>query len=111
VLADDWQDTVRGLLRGAHAVLISAAPGPGTVWEFIQALRTVAPPRLVLLVYGNPADYDAFRTAAAREHAARSAGEPAAWPALPRLPDLPAPPADRRMPRLTRETSAGFARR
>ncbi len=92
VPVDDWQDTVSGLIRGAHAVLISAAPGPGTVWEFLQALHTVPPARLVLLVYGTPADYDAFRAAAAREYAVRSAADPAAWPPLPRLPDFPGPP-------------------
>jgi hypothetical protein len=90
---DDWQDTVSELIRGAHVVLMSAVPSPGTVWEFLEALRTVSPTRLVLLVYGEPGHYDAFRAAAAQEYATRSVKDAAAWPPLPQLPDFPpAPP-------------------
>jgi hypothetical protein len=92
VPVNDWQDTVSEMIRGAHVVLVSAAPGPGTVWEFVEALRTVSPTRLVLLVYDGPAHYDAFRAAAAQEYATRSAKEAAAWSPLPQLPDLPPPP-------------------
>ncbi|MCX5197015.1 hypothetical protein OOK31_24485 [Streptomyces sp. NBC_00249] len=94
---DDWQGTVSELIEGAHVVMLSAAPGPGTVWEFTEALRTVAPTRLVLLIYTGPEVYDAFRVAAARAYGDRS-GRPAVaavpapgWPAMPELPDWPEP--------------------
>lgn len=93
---DDWRPTVGELIQGAHIVVMFAAPGPGTVWEFTEAVRRVAPTRLVMLSYGEPAHYDAFCAAAAQEYATRSATEAAAaggWPPLPPLPDLPAPPA------------------
>ncbi|MGW5862082.1 hypothetical protein ACWFRJ_07910 [Streptomyces sp. NPDC055239] len=86
---DDWQETVSRLLQGAHATIMTAAPGPGTVWEFTEALRTVAPTRLLLLVHGET-DYDAFREAAAREYATRASIESAdaEWPPLPQLPGI-----------------------
>jgi hypothetical protein len=95
---DDWQDQVSELIRGAHAVLLSAAPGAGTVWEFTEALRTLDPARLVLLIYCGPEDYALFRVAVAREYAVRSSrerawGPNADWPPLPRLPDLSPPVA------------------
>ncbi|MEN3536733.1 hypothetical protein AAH991_16585 [Microbispora sp. ZYX-F-249] len=93
--ADDWQESVSRLLRGAHAVIITASPGPGTMWEFTEAVRTVAPARLLVLVYGDE-DYRAFREGVAQEYATRSSAEAAGaeWPPLPRLPDIPpAPPA------------------
>ncbi|MFG2208801.1 hypothetical protein [Streptomyces sp. NPDC048638] len=90
---DDWQDTVSRLLDGAHAAIMTAAPGPGTMWEFTEALRTVEPTRLLLLVHGD-ADYNAFREAAAQEYATRSSAGAAdvKWPPLPQLPDI-LPPA------------------
>ena len=44
---DDWRDTVSGLIAGAHVVMLSAGPGPGTVWEFIEALRLLPPERYI----------------------------------------------------------------
>ncbi|MFE0172354.1 hypothetical protein ACFWZ2_08550 [Streptomyces sp. NPDC059002] len=70
---DDWQTTVGELLGGAHVVMLSAAPGPGTVWEFIEALRIVDPARLVLLVCCAPAEYDAFRRAVVAAYTERAA--------------------------------------
>ncbi|WP_371678734.1 hypothetical protein [Streptomyces sp. NBC_01276] len=98
---DDWQGTVSELIRGAHVVALSAAPGPGTLWEFTEALRTLPPTRLVLLIYSGPEVYDIFRTAAAREYSARS-GRPTTatpapgWPPMPTLPDWPGPRPRRR---------------
>ncbi|MFI1867270.1 hypothetical protein [Streptomyces jumonjinensis] len=91
---DDWKSTVTGLIGGAHVVLLSAGPGPGTVWEFTEALRVLPPTRLVLLAYCDPATYARFRTAVAEEYARRSGTEPGApdtgrWPPLPALPDFP----------------------
>ncbi|MFI1888503.1 hypothetical protein [Streptomyces jumonjinensis] len=75
---DDWKSTVTGLIGGAHVVLLSAGPGPGTVWEFTEALRVLPPTRLVLLAYCDPATYARFRTAVAEEYARRSGTEPGA---------------------------------
>ncbi|MFJ3923937.1 hypothetical protein [Streptomyces sp. NPDC090022] len=85
---DDWQNTVATLIRGAHVVMLSAAPGPGTVWEFTEAVRTVPPDRLLLLVCTGPVVYDLFRDRAARAYAERRTAD---WPPLPELPDWPAP--------------------
>lgn len=63
---DEWQETASALIRGAHVVLMCAAPGAGTVWEFLEAHRHNIPTRLVLLVVGDPALYAAFRTAVAQ---------------------------------------------
>ncbi|MFF4503839.1 hypothetical protein [Streptomyces sp. NPDC001401] len=93
---DDWRDTVSGLITGAHVVMLSAGPGPGTVWEFVEALRLLPPERLVLLAYCDAGAYDGFRTAVAAEYERRSRSEPGApdtgrWPPLPALPDYPPP--------------------
>ena len=97
---DDWQSTVSSLIGGAHMVLMSAGPGPGTVWEFTEAVRLLPPTRLVLLVYCDAAVYERFREAVAVEYARRSRTEPQApgtpWPPLPALPDYPAPARPRR---------------
>ncbi|MGW0788663.1 hypothetical protein ACWD04_10505 [Streptomyces sp. NPDC002911] len=89
---DNWQDTVSEMIQGAHVVMMTAAPGPGTVWEFTEALRTLPPIRLVLLVYGESADYAAFCDAVAQGYAVRSREEEAGvWPRLPALPPFPPP--------------------
>ncbi|SEF98838.1 hypothetical protein SAMN02982929_01185 [Saccharopolyspora kobensis] len=86
---DNWQEAVSGLIRGAHAVIISAVPGSGTMWEFTEALHATAPTRLLLLVYDDEL-YHAFREGAGQEHARRSSAEPGIdWPPLPQLPDIP----------------------
>ncbi|MFJ9413600.1 hypothetical protein ACIRPT_05465 [Streptomyces sp. NPDC101227] len=98
---DDWRDTVSGLLSRAQVVLLSAGPGPGTVWEFIEAVRLLPPERLVLPAYCDPVVYDRFREAVAEEYARRSRTEPGTpgtglWPPLPALPDFPSPVRPRR---------------
>ncbi|WP_143121527.1 hypothetical protein [Saccharopolyspora antimicrobica] len=86
---DNWQDAVSELIRGAHAVIISAVPGSGTMWEFTEALHATTPTRLLLLVYDDEL-FHAFREDAGREHARRSTAEPDIdWPPLPQLPDIP----------------------
>ncbi len=87
--AEDWQGAVTELLRGAHAVLMMASLGRGTIWEFTEAVRTVPPTRLVLLIAGDAEEYAHFRSAVTQEDTRRAAGRPD-WPAPPRLPDLPA---------------------
>ncbi|MFJ3923938.1 hypothetical protein [Streptomyces sp. NPDC090022] len=84
---DDWQAAVSELISGAHVVMLSAAPGPGTVWEFTEAVRLTPPDRLLLLITSGPVVYDLFRDAAARAYADRRAAD---WPPPPRLPDWPA---------------------
>ncbi|MFI6694657.1 hypothetical protein ACIBLA_23420 [Streptomyces sp. NPDC050433] len=87
---EDWQNTVSQLIQDAHVVLMSVAPGPGTVWEYAEALRTIPPERLVLMVCCNVADYNEFRSAAAQKYAARKAEEGGStWAPLPALPDCP----------------------
>lgn len=93
---NDWQSKVSRLIAGAHAVLLSAGPGPGTVWEFTEAVRLVPPTRLLLPAYCDAPTYDRFREAVAEEYDRRSRTEPGApgtglWPPLPALPDYPSP--------------------
>ena len=89
---DDWKAPVSALLQGSHTVLLSVAPGPGTEWEFTEALRTVAPERLVLMVACGAGEYDAFRRGVAELYAARRCQEGgSAWASLPDLPDCPVP--------------------
>lgn len=88
---DNWKDTVSELIQGAHAVIMTAAPGPGTAWEFTEALRAIAPTRLLLLVYYDEI-YHPFREGVRQEYARRSSVETDAnWPPLPQLPDIPPP--------------------
>lgn len=47
---NDWKEPVRSLMQGASLVVILCGSGPGTLWEIGEAVRTVAPERLVLLV-------------------------------------------------------------
>ncbi|WP_328327854.1 MULTISPECIES: hypothetical protein [unclassified Streptomyces] len=93
---DDWQGTVSSLIEGAQMVLMAAGLGPGTVWEFTEAVRLLQPStRLVVLIYCDAATYESFREAVAVEYERRSRTEPqpsgTAWPPLPALPDYPLP--------------------
>ncbi|MEV6231199.1 hypothetical protein AB0L88_25405 [Saccharopolyspora shandongensis] len=90
--ADNWQDTASRLIQGAHAVIMTAAPGPGTMWEFTEALHATAPTRLLLLVYEDKV-YHAFREGVGQEYVTRSSAETDInWPPLPQLPDIPPAP-------------------
>ncbi|MFE9747780.1 hypothetical protein ACFYOT_22985 [Saccharothrix saharensis] len=92
VTDSDWQTTVTKLIRDAHLVVLSATPTPGTVWEFVESLRTIeSPQRLVLLLPDNPADYNAFRTAVTDEYTTRAKPTD---PPLPPLPNYTALPPD-----------------
>ncbi|MGW5691131.1 hypothetical protein ACWEWX_09265 [Streptomyces asiaticus] len=68
---DDWQDTVARLIAQARLVVLGAGPGPGTIWELVEAVRVIPPARLVLIVHHDEAVYEQFRRAAAAEFAAR----------------------------------------
>ena len=87
---DDWQTPLSELIRGAHAIIMTASPGAGTVWEFTEAVRVSVPARLLLLIY-TESDYYTFRDAVEQEYANRSATEIGIWPPLPPLPDIPSP--------------------
>lgn len=89
---DGWQPVVSDLIRRARLVVIVAGPGPGTLWEFTEAVRLLPPARLVLLVLPDtatspregPTTYDRFRQAVPAAFAQRTvAGRP------PRLPECP----------------------
>jgi hypothetical protein len=63
---DDWQEPVRRLITQARMVVLALGPGEGTMWELRQALSSLPPERLILLVPMSPDDYEQFR---ARVHA------------------------------------------
>ncbi|MFI6694658.1 hypothetical protein ACIBLA_23425 [Streptomyces sp. NPDC050433] len=87
---DAWQPVVSELIRRARLVVLVATPGPGTLWEFTEAVRLLPPARLVLLVLAEAAPpngsstYDRFRQAVPEAFATR---DPRLQP--PRLPDCP----------------------
>ncbi|MEU8602943.1 hypothetical protein [Streptomyces parvulus] len=89
---DDWKDTVSNLIQGAHAVIMIAAPTPSTAWEFTEAVRTISPARILLLIYDDM-DYRNFREIATTEYATRSSAgtNTSDWPSLPQLPNVPPP--------------------
>lgn len=94
---DGWQRPVSALLQGAHIVLMSVAPGPGTEWEFTEALRTVAPERLVLMVACDAGEYDTFRREVAELYDARRRREGGStWAPFPDLPACPWPSGGKR---------------
>lgn len=92
---NDWKPVVSDLIGRARLVVLVAGPGPGTLWEFTEAVRLLPPSRLVLLVLTEPRrslidpppSYEAFREALPAAFAAR--GEDLAPPVLPDCP----PPA------------------
>ncbi|WP_410672903.1 hypothetical protein [Amycolatopsis sp. cmx-4-68] len=92
---DDWQQPVRELMSRARLVVIAVDATPGTVWEFVEATRTVPPQRLVLAVPADREKYADFRAAAESaltERAARVLKETGTrWspPALPEYRGLP----------------------
>ncbi|MEU3416245.1 hypothetical protein ABZ760_34235 [Streptomyces sp. NPDC006658] len=91
---DDWQDTVRDLMRRARLVVMAVGLGPGLLWEFSEATRLLPAERLVLLVPGRE-EYETFRARAAPpgQDAVRpgQAGDAWAPPALPAYPDSEPP--------------------
>ncbi|OAP21303.1 hypothetical protein A4R44_07821 [Amycolatopsis sp. M39] len=88
---DDWKDTLSSLIHGAHAIIMTASPGEGTVWEFTEVVRVSTPARLLLLVY-NETDYYTFRDKVRHANTVRAtAADGEFWPPLPDLPNLPPP--------------------
>jgi hypothetical protein len=59
---EEWKDVVRHQIRAARFVIIRAALGENVLWELTQAVRTVEPQKLLILVRIMKAqDYEAFR--------------------------------------------------
>ena len=57
----DWQDGVRQLMATAQLVFLRIGSSPGLLWELDEAVRTVRPEKLVLLIPLNRREYDEFR--------------------------------------------------
>lgn len=65
----DWRESVLRLMAEAGRtglVLVGAGLSEGLAWEFEQAVRTVPPQRLVLLIAMNPREYERFRQSVGR---------------------------------------------
>ncbi|MEV7283023.1 hypothetical protein AB0O01_00380 [Streptomyces sp. NPDC093252] len=90
---NDWQPVVGDLIAKARLIVLIAGPGPGTLWEFTEAVRLAEPIRLVLLVLNEPVQtpaepppaYEAFRRALPAAFSERGMTQPG-----PPLPDCPA---------------------
>ncbi|MEV0700100.1 hypothetical protein AB0I53_19635 [Saccharopolyspora sp. NPDC050389] len=58
---DGWQEPVREMMRGASLVVLVLGRGAGTLWELGEAMRTLPPERLLLLVTMPRQEYDRCR--------------------------------------------------
>ncbi|GAB2816851.1 hypothetical protein [Lentzea nigeriaca] len=58
---DGWQAPVQALMAKARLAVISLGMGEGTLWELKEAMTTLPPERLVLLVPMDEEDYEKFR--------------------------------------------------
>lgn len=58
---EGWQEPVRELMAKARLVVLSLGMGEGTLWELVEAMSTLQPERLILLVPMDAEDYEAFR--------------------------------------------------
>jgi hypothetical protein len=91
----DWQPQVRELMARARLVVIALGRGEGTRWELVEAMRILAPQRLLLVIPMPAEDYETLRLdlhEALVERATelhRHTGE--VW-IPPTLPDFPASP-------------------
>jgi len=82
---DDWQDSVRRLMVEAGRtglVLMGTGLSDSLGWEFGQAVRTVPPQRLVLVIALNPPQYEQFRRGVGRVFPR----ELPHWPPQPTVP-------------------------
>ncbi|MEV5884009.1 hypothetical protein AB0L74_14995 [Streptomyces sp. NPDC052020] len=84
---DAWQEPVRELMRQARLVVLALGPGPGTMWELVEAVRLVPRERLVLLVPLEREGYEEFRQAFREESRARYGRTVADLPDHPPKPD------------------------
>lgn len=58
---NDWQPTVASLIDDARMVLLAAGTSEGTLWELRQCLQRRAPQTLLIAIYTDKSEYDAFR--------------------------------------------------
>jgi hypothetical protein len=56
-----WREPVRELMARARLVVLSLGMGEGTLWELVEAMSTVPPERLILLVPMDEQEYETFR--------------------------------------------------
>jgi hypothetical protein len=62
---EEWRDVVKRQMQASRLVVIRAAVGENVLWELTQAVRTLEPQRLLILVLKMKAqDYESFRTKA-----------------------------------------------
>jgi hypothetical protein len=93
---DNWKPVITRAMQRARMVVIvvgtsrETAKAEGTLWEYSEALRLLPPSRILLLVCGEPEDYDRFREAAANDYRKRASAKGERLPPLPQLPDFPA---------------------
>ncbi|MFE5564807.1 hypothetical protein ACFQ68_07430 [Amycolatopsis japonica] len=91
---EGWRPEVGALMRRARAVVFMAGIGPsesaeGTVWEFSEAVRTLPPSRVILLVRTARESYDGFREAITAEFSRRRRQDGLVAPRKLKLPDFP----------------------
>jgi hypothetical protein len=62
---EEWKNVVKRQMQATRLVVITADVGENVLWELMQAVRTVEPQRLLILVLEMKAeDYQSFRTKA-----------------------------------------------
>jgi hypothetical protein len=62
---EEWKDVVKRQMQTARLVVIMAAVGENVLWELTQAVETLEPQKVLILVLEMTAkDYESFRTKA-----------------------------------------------
>jgi hypothetical protein len=62
---EEWKDVVKRQMQATRLVVIRAGVGENVLWELTQAVRTLEPQKLLILVREMKAkDYESFRTEA-----------------------------------------------
>jgi hypothetical protein len=94
---NDWQPTVASLIDDARLVLLAAGTSEGTLWELRRCLQQRTPQTLLIVIYTDENEYDAFREKAEviffEEAETLRRGGGADWqpPRLPAFPPLSNP--------------------
>jgi hypothetical protein len=62
---EEWRDVVKRQMQATRLVVIRAAVGENVLWELAQAVKTLEPQKMLILVLKMKAeDYESFRTKA-----------------------------------------------
>ena len=62
---DEWRDVVKSQMQATRLVVVRAGVGENVLWELTQAVRTLEPQKLLILILKMKAqDYESFRTKA-----------------------------------------------